>query len=70
MKERIYLYISGVFFLVIATLHLLRLAAGWEMRLAGLAVPVWMSVPGLIFTGVMAVWGILLAVRTRSGTGM
>ena len=45
-------------FAFVAVLHLLRLFAGWEVTVNGLVIPVWISLPGLIVTGGLAlmVW--------------
>ncbi len=66
MMQRAYIGICAVIFLVIATAHLSRLIAGWEMVLAGWVVPHWISIPGLIATGGLSLWGFILA--SRSGT--
>lgn len=45
-------------FVLIAIMHVLRLLLGWEVILAGLAVPMWVSVLGLAVTAGLAlmVW--------------
>lgn len=50
--------IAIVLFAVIAVLHVLRLLLGWEVILAGLAVPMWISVFGLVVASGLAlmVW--------------
>ncbi|MEK9167956.1 MAG: hypothetical protein AAB769_01350 [Patescibacteria group bacterium] len=35
--------IAGVFFLLVATLHLARAIAGWEATIAGWTIPIWFS---------------------------
>lgn len=40
--------IAAVLFALMAVVHLLRLISGWEVIIAGLAVPVWISLPVLI----------------------
>lgn len=35
-------------FVLVAIMHLLRLILGWEVTLAGLAVPMWISALGLV----------------------
>ncbi len=44
----------GVFALV-ALLHVLRLIFGWEATIAGLAVPLWISLLGAVIAGGLAV---------------
>jgi hypothetical protein len=47
--------IAAAVFALIALLHLLRLAYGWEVTFAGWVVPLWLSVVGLIVAGGLAV---------------
>lgn len=42
-------------FSLVALLHLLRLVFGWEVIIAGIIIPFWVSVIGLIVAGVLAV---------------
>ncbi|HEX7273819.1 MAG TPA: hypothetical protein VF420_16870 [Casimicrobiaceae bacterium] len=46
--------IAVVLFTLIATLHLLRLFAGWEITVVGFVIPVWWSVIGLVIAGGLA----------------
>ena len=50
--------IAVALFSVIAIVHLLRLFTRWEMVVAGFAIPVWVSLPGLAIAGGLAlmVW--------------
>jgi len=41
-------------FTVVAVVHLLRLAAGWQVTVSGFVVPVWWSAPGLIIAAGLA----------------
>jgi len=41
-------------FILIATVHLLRLVFGWEATLNGVVVPMWVSVLGLLIAGALA----------------
>ncbi len=56
-----YLMISATIFLVVAIAHLTRLIGGWPIEIAGLVVPVWVSLPGVLFAGALAIWGMTLA---------
>jgi hypothetical protein len=47
--------LSVVVFSIISLLHLLRLLSGWEVIINGLTVPVWISVPGFLIAGTLAV---------------
>jgi len=44
----------GVFALV-ALLHVLRLAFGWEVTIQGSVIPMWVSVLGVIIAGGLAI---------------
>ena len=48
-------YIAIVVFTLVALLHLLRLVFGWEATIAGLAVPIWLSLLGTVIAGGLAV---------------
>ena len=41
-------------FTIVAVVHLLRLAAGWEVTVSGFIVPVWWSAPGFIVAASLA----------------
>lgn len=41
-------------FAIVALVHLLRLAFGWEATIAGAAVPLWASVLGVVVAGGLA----------------
>lgn len=46
--------IAVAIFSLIAVVHLLRLFFHWEIMINGVIIPVWVSIPGLIITGVLA----------------
>lgn len=50
--------IAVILFTVIATVHVLRLFAAWEVMVVGFVIPVWWSAPGVIVAGGLAsmVW--------------
>ena len=50
--------IAVAIFAVIAIVHLIRLVEGWEVTIAGFAIPVWWSGLGLVVAGGLAlmVW--------------
>jgi hypothetical protein len=48
-------YIAVVVFALAALLHLLRLLFGWEATIAGLTVPIWLSLLGAVIAGGLAV---------------
>ncbi len=47
--------IAVVVFSIIAVLHLLRLFFHWQITINGVIIPVWVSIPGFIITGVLAI---------------
>jgi hypothetical protein len=46
--------IAVVIFSIIAVVHLLRLFFHWQLTINGMLVPIWVSIPGFIITGVLA----------------
>jgi hypothetical protein len=66
MSQRIFSAICALIFLVVALAHLSRLTSGWDIVVADWVVPQWVSVVGLIVTGLMSAWGFSLA--SRKGT--
>jgi hypothetical protein len=57
------LYTAGAIFAVGTVAHAVRLATGFEIAVAGFVVPVWVSVPGVLVAGLLAVWMVLAARR-------
>jgi len=55
---------AGVFFAVGAAAHLVRLIIGFEIVVAEIAVPVWMSFPGALIAAALAVWMLVAARRS------
>jgi hypothetical protein len=58
MSRNTYLFTSGVIFLLIAVLHLLRLIYGWEAVIGGWVVPEWVSVVALVIAGYLGYEGL------------
>ena len=54
MKQKQFNEITGVVFLVIAALHLVRLLFHWEAVVGGRAIPVWVSVVAVLVAGYLA----------------
>lgn len=54
MKQKDYIQITGIIFVVIAALHAWRLLAGWDVVLGNYSVPAWLSVAALILAGYLA----------------
>ncbi len=59
-----YALATGVIFLVIAVLHLLRVIFGWDATIAGVAVPKWVSWIALLVAGYLASEGFRLSRRS------
>jgi uncharacterized membrane protein len=51
-----YLKVSGLIFLVVGILHLLRLVNHWEIAFNGGTVPMWVSIAGLPVAFGLAFW--------------
>ncbi len=62
-ESRVYLFVSGLMFAVIALLHLLRLVNGWQLELGPWSLPMWVSWGGAIGPGLLSAWGFRLATR-------
>lgn len=65
MNARPYLLVSGVVFLLVALLHLLRALNGWELQYGPWTVPMWVSWGGTVGPVLLSVWAFLLAARSR-----
>ena len=51
MSHRAYAVTTGLIFLLIAAGHVLRLAFGWQVTIAGQSIPTWVSwIAFVIFT--------------------
>ena len=61
MTQKAYLRATGLIFLIIAVLHLLRLILGWGAVIGGWAVPYWLSVVALVIAGYLAYEGFRLS---------
>ncbi len=60
---RAYALVSGIFFALVAVMHILRAVGRVQVVVADIQVPVWMSVPAAILTGILAVWAFRLGTR-------
>lgn len=58
------LYTAAAIFAAGTIGHLVRLIAGFEIVIAGLVVPVWVSFPGVIIAALLAVWMVVAARRS------
>ena len=50
--------VTGIIFLVIAALHAVRLALGWEAMIGGWQVPMWLSVVAVVVATALGVFGV------------
>jgi hypothetical protein len=50
------LVVAGVFFALVAIIHIIRLAIGMQITAGGREIPVSASIGGFLITGILAVW--------------
>ena len=58
MNQKTYFTVVSVIFSLIAILHLMRIASGWEAEIGGWMVPMWLSWAVLILAGFLAYQGL------------
>ncbi len=58
------LYTAAAIFAIGALGHVVRLANGFAIMIDGFAVPLWVSVPGVLIAGLLAIWMVTAARRT------
>lgn len=63
MSQKTFSLVAGSIFLVVAVLHVLRLAAGWQVAVAGLTIPRWVSWIAVPIAGFLAFEGLRLSRR-------
>ncbi len=54
MSQKTFSLVAGLIFFVVALLHILRLAIGWQAVFAGWTIPMWVSWIALPIAGVLA----------------
>ncbi len=64
MTQKTFSLIAGLIFLVIALMHVLRLAFEWQATLAGRAMPMWVSWVAILVAGYLAYEGFRLGTRS------
>ena len=47
--------IAIIVFTAVGVVHFLRLVTGWEVEINHMVIPVWISVPGALIAGLLAV---------------
>ncbi len=60
MTHKNFLTTTGIIFLVIALIHLLRIIMGWDVVIGDLEVPMWISWIALLVTGYLGYQGFAL----------
>jgi len=56
MDKNVALIIAGVFFVLVALLHLVRLITKFEVTVSKRVIPLWVNVIGLLVAGLLALW--------------
>ena len=60
MKQRSFNTIAATLFTIVGVLHLLRIIRSWSLTIETYAVPMWISVVGVIVLGILAYQGFKL----------
>ena len=64
MSQKTFSLVAGLIFLLIAVMHVLRLAFRWEVALNGWVVPLWVSGVAIVITAYLAFEGLKLGGRS------
>jgi hypothetical protein len=64
MRLKTFSLVAGLVFLLIAVMHVLRLALKWEVVLDGWSVPMWVSVIAIVITAYLAFESLKLSKRS------
>jgi hypothetical protein len=64
MSQKTFSLVAGVFFLLIALAHVLRIAFGASVVVQNTSIPTWASAVAVVITGYLAYEGIRLARRS------
>jgi len=64
MRQKTFSLVVGLTFLLIAVMHVLRLALKWEVVLNGWSVPMWVSVVAIVITAYLAFESLKLSRRS------
>ena len=54
---RLYASVTAAIFMLVAALHLMRVAFGWPANIGGYEIPLFVSSGGVIIAGSLAYWG-------------
>ena len=63
MSQKTFSLVAGLIFLLIAVVHVLRLAFKWEVVLNGWSVPMWVSAVAIVIAAYLAFAGLRLGRR-------
>jgi hypothetical protein len=58
MTQKSYNLVTGVLFIVIGSLHLLRSIVGWDAVVGGVEIPLWISWVVVVLAAYLAYYGI------------
>ena len=58
MTQKNFSLIAGIIFAIVALVHLLRIAQGWDIAIAGMLIPMWISWAGFFVTAILAYFGL------------
>ena len=64
MRQKTFSLVVGLIFLLIAVMHVLRLALKWEVVLNGWSLPMWVSVNAIVITAYLAFESLKLSRRS------
>ncbi len=64
MSQKTFSLVAGLIFLLIAVMHVLRLALKWEAVLNGWSVPMWVSALAIVIAAYLAFEGLKLGRRS------
>lgn len=63
MKTQTYCRVSATLFALVTLAHLTRLVNGWSLEVETIAIPLWVSVIGVLGPGALAVFGYRASAR-------
>ena len=64
MRQKTFSLVVGLIFLLVAVMHVVRLAFRWEVVLNGWSVPLWVSGVAIVITAYLAFEGLKLGKRS------
>ena len=56
MNQKNYCIVSGVFFVLVALAHLVRVIEGMSVHVEEYAIPMWVSWVAIVVPGALAIW--------------